>query len=102
MSEVTRIIEEIKSGNRGAAGRLFPLVYDELRALAGMKLRREAPGQTLDATSLVHEVYIRLVGGDPEKAWDGRGHFFVAAAEAMRRILIERARKRTTLRHGGG
>ncbi len=80
----------------------MPLVYDELRKLAGSRLAREAPGQTLEPTALVHEAYLRLVGGDPDKAFDGRGHFFAAAAEAMRRILIDRARDRRRLKRSGG
>jgi RNA polymerase sigma factor (TIGR02999 family) len=84
------------------ADRLLPLVYGELRALASRRLGREAPGQSLQATALVHEAYLRLVGGDPGKRWDGRGHFFAAAAEAMRRILVDRARDRRRLKRGGG
>ncbi len=80
----------------------MPLVYDELRRLASARLAHELPGQTLQATALVHEAYLRLVGSDPEKPWDGRGHFFAAAAEAMRRILVENARRKRRLRHGGG
>ena len=80
---------------------LLPLVYDELRRLAAQRLAREAPGQTLQATALVHEAYLRLIGGDPDRPWDGRGHFFAAAAEAMRRILVENARRRHQLKRGG-
>jgi len=80
---------------------LLPLVYDELRRLAARKLAREVPGQTLDATALVHEAYLRLVGNDPKKPWNGRGHFFAAAAEAMRRILVENARRKQAEKHGG-
>ena len=86
----------------GAADRLLPHVYAELRRLAAAELARERPGQTLDATALVHEAYLRLVGSDPSVPWDGRGHFFAAAAEAMRRILVERARRRAAAKHGGG
>jgi RNA polymerase sigma factor (TIGR02999 family) len=101
MNDVTRILSAIGRGDSGAAERLLPLVYDELRKLAARKLAREKPGQTLQATALVHEAYLRLVGGhDP--GWDGRGHFFAAAAEAMRRILVENARHKERLRHGGG
>jgi RNA polymerase sigma factor (TIGR02999 family) len=101
MSEVTRILSAIKQGDPHAAEQLLPLVYDELRKLAAQKLGHEKPGQTLQATALVHEAYLRLVGGgDP--AWDSRGHFFAAAAEAMRRIVVETARRRKRARHGGG
>src|SRR2546429_2123835 len=86
MSDVTRVLSAIEQGDPSAAQQLLPLVYDELRRLAAQKLAREQPGQTLDATALVHEVYLRLVGAD--QAWDSRGHFFAAAAEAMRRILV--------------
>jgi RNA polymerase sigma factor (TIGR02999 family) len=89
-------------GDADVAQRLLPLVYHELRALASRRLVREAPGQTLQATALVHEAYLRLVGGDPDRRWDGRGHFFAAAAEAMRRILVDRARDRRRLKRGGG
>jgi RNA polymerase sigma factor (TIGR02999 family) len=102
MGDVTRILADIERGDRQAAGELLPLVYDELRRLAGSRLAREAPGQTLQPTALVHEAYIRLVGGDPARAFDGRGHFFAAAAAAMRRILIDRARDRRRLKRGGG
>jgi len=99
--DVTRILEAIRGGNVQAADDLLPIVYDELRRLAARKLSHERPGQTLQATALVHEAYLRLVGkGDP--GWDNRGHFFSAAAEAMRRILVERARRKQSLRHGGG
>ena len=84
------------------ARELLPLVYDELRQLASQRMARESPGQTLQATALVHEAYLRLVGGDPDRPWDGRGHFFAAAAEAMRRILVENARRRHRLKRGGG
>jgi RNA polymerase sigma factor (TIGR02999 family) len=95
------MIEALSRGDPQAASRLLATLYDELRRLARQKLAREAPGQTLDATALVHEAYLRLVGRDPALAWDGRGHFFAAAAEAMRRILVEKARRRRRLRHGG-
>jgi len=101
MSEATEIIKAAESGDAGAAKRLLPLVYTELRRLAAERLRREGPGMTLQPTALVHEAYVRLVGGDGEVKWNGRGHFFGAAAEAMRRILIERARRKRTSRHGG-
>lgn len=101
MSDVTRILEAICDGDSDAVERLLPLVYDELRRLAAAKLAHEAPGQTLQATALVHEVYLRLVGG-VEPRWETRGHFFTAAAEAMRRILIDRARSRKRQKRGGG
>ena len=102
MAEVTRILNAIEQGDPAAAAQLLPLVYDELRRLAAQRLAHEAPGQTLEPTALVHEAYLRLVGSDPAAHWDGRGHFFAAAAEAMRRILIETARRKQRLRHGGG
>jgi RNA polymerase sigma factor (TIGR02999 family) len=102
MNEVTRILEAMSQGQPGAADRLLPLVYEELRKLAAARLAREKPGQTLQATALVHEAYLRLVGGDDSKPWNGRGHFFGAAAEAMRRILVENARRKARVRHGGG
>jgi len=102
MSDVTRILDAIEQGDPHAAGQLLPLVYDELRRLAAQKMAREAPSQTLEATALVHEAYLRLVGGDDARPWNGRGHFFAAAAEAMRRILIERARRRRSRKRGGG
>ena len=95
MSEVTRILSAIEQGDPRAAEQLLPLVYDELRRLAAQKLQRETPGQTLQATALVHEAYLRLVGDSPEATapeWNSRGHFFAAAAEAMRRILVDQAR----------
>ena len=98
MSEVTRILSQIESGDPAAVEQLLPLVYDELRKLAAARLAHEKPGQSLQATELVHEAYLRLVGGDREQAWNGRGHFFGAAAEAMRRILIDRARDRKRLK----
>jgi RNA polymerase sigma factor (TIGR02999 family) len=97
MSEVTYILSAIEQGDPHAAGELLPLIYDELRKLAAQKLARETPGQTLDATALVHEAYLRLVDGDKIQNWDCRGHFFAAAAEAMRRILIESARRKQIL-----
>ena len=102
LEEASRLIMAIEQGDPQAAERLLPLVYDALRKLASRRLGREAPGQTLQATALVHEAYLRLVGGDPGRRWDGRGHFFAAAAEAMRRILVDRARDRRRLKRGGG
>src|SRR5690242_6051432 len=102
MSDVTRILSAIERGDPTAAGQLLPLVYEELRQLAAQRLAREKPGQTLQATALVHEAYLRLVGGGPAHMWDGRGHFFAAAAEAGRRILVERARARQRIKRGGG
>jgi RNA polymerase sigma factor (TIGR02999 family) len=101
MSEVTRLLNAIDRGDPRAAEELLPLVYDELRKLAAQRLAREAPGQTLQATALVHEAYLRLVGADPEQPWNGRGHFFAAAAEAMRRILVENHRRKVSLKRGG-
>jgi RNA polymerase sigma factor (TIGR02999 family) len=101
MSGVTSILSAIHGGDPQAASKLLPLVYDQLRELAAARLAQERPGQTLDATSLVHEAYLRLVDVESPQQWDGRGHFFAAAAESMRRILIERARKRVSLKHGG-
>jgi RNA polymerase sigma factor (TIGR02999 family) len=101
MSEVTQILDSIEQGDPQAADRLLPLVYDELRKLAASKMAHESPGQTLQPTALVHEAWLRLGGGDGQ-AWSNRAHFFAAAAEAMRRILIENARRRKALRHGGG
>ena len=102
MSDVTHILSQIESGDPSAAEQLLPLVYDELRKLAAAKLAQEKPGQTLQATALVHEAYLRLVGGKSADGWDHRGHFFAAAAEAMRRILVETARRRQRDKHGGG
>jgi len=102
MSEVTRILSAIEEGDPHAAEQLLPLVYDELRKLAAQKLAQEKPGQTLQATALVHEAYVRLVDVDQAQHWDNRRHFFAAAAEAMRRILVEGARKKKRVRHGGG
>jgi RNA polymerase sigma factor (TIGR02999 family) len=105
MSEVTRILSAIEAGDPHAADQLLPLVYDELRRLAAQKLAHEKPGQTLEATALVHEAYLRLIGSDRRGSssphWSSRGHFFAAAAEAMRRILVERARHKTTRKRGG-
>jgi RNA polymerase sigma factor (TIGR02999 family) len=100
MSDVTRILNAIERGDAKATGELLPLVYEELRLLAAQRLSHEPPGQTLQATALVHEAYLRLVGDEPQN-WNSRGHFFAAAAEAMRRILIENARRKGTVRHGG-
>jgi RNA polymerase sigma factor (TIGR02999 family) len=102
MSDATRILAAIGQGDLSAAEQLLPLVYDELRQLAAQRLAHEQPGQTLQPTALVHEAYLRLVGGDQTQDWDGRGHFFAAAAEAMRRILIDRARHKQTRKAGGG
>jgi RNA polymerase sigma factor (TIGR02999 family) len=102
MSEVTKILNAIDQGDKQAANRLLPLIYDELRRLAAAKLDHEKPGQTLQATALVHEAYLRLVGAEDERRWDSRGHFFAAAAEAIRRILIEKARHKKSHKAGGG
>jgi RNA polymerase sigma factor (TIGR02999 family) len=102
MSDVTRILSAIEAGDAHAAGQLLPLVYDELRRLAAQKLAHEKPGQTLDATALVHEAYLRLVDAAAAPHWNSRGHFFAAAAEAMRRILIDQARQKHSQRRGGG
>jgi RNA polymerase sigma factor (TIGR02999 family) len=102
MSEVSRILVALDAGDARDAGRLLPLVYDELRHLAAARLGREKPGQTLTATALVHEAYLKLVGPDPSKPWNGRGHFFAAAAEAMRRILVDHARRKQAVANGGG
>jgi RNA polymerase sigma factor (TIGR02999 family) len=101
MSDVTRILRTIEQGNPQAAEQLLPLVYDELRRLAAEKMAQEAPGQTLQATALVHEAYIRLVDVEKAQHWDSRGHFFAAAAEAMRRILVEHSRKKARQKRGG-
>jgi RNA polymerase sigma factor (TIGR02999 family) len=100
MTDVTRILSAIDQGDPRAAGQLLPLVYDELRKLAGRRLAREKPGQTLQATALVHDAYLRLVGTQ-DPGWEGRGHFFAAAAEAMRRILVENARRKAGPKAGG-
>src|SRR5499425_458770 len=101
MSEVTRILSAIEQGDPKAANQLLPLVYDELRKLAAERMAQERPGQTIDATGLVHDVYLRLVDVERAQEWNSRGHFFAAAAEAMRRILVERARHKSTLKAGG-
>src|SRR5438309_5327442 len=101
MNDVTRILSAIKQGDPQAAEELLPLVYDELRRLAARKLAQEKPGQTLQATALVHEVYLRLVDTEVIRRWDSRGHFFAAAAEAMRRILVENARRKGRQKRGG-
>ncbi len=101
MTDLSRVIDAAAAGDRHAAGELLPLVYEELRRLAAHKMAGEAAGQTLQATALVHEAYLRLVGGDAAPGWRGRGHFFGAAAEAMRRILVERARHKRSLKAGG-
>ena len=101
MTDVTRILSAIEQGDPSAAEQLLPLVYDELRRLASQKLAHESPGHTLQATALVHEAYIRLVDGAQDQSWDNRRHFFAAAAAAMRRILIERARQKQSLKRGG-
>src|SRR6202162_1262059 len=101
MNDVTTLLAAIERGDRIATERLLPLVYDELRKLAAHRMAQERPGQTLDATGLVHEAYLRLVNVPEVGQWDGRGHFFAAAAEAMRRILVENARRKKRVRHGG-
>src|SRR5262245_34943168 len=101
MTDVTRILSAIEQGDPKAVDQLLPLVYDELRKLAAQKLAQESPGQTLPATALVHEAYLRLVGGEPDGQWNSRGHFITAAAEAMRRILVENARRKKTEKRGG-
>ena len=109
MSDITRILQQIEGGDPTAAEKLLPLVYDELRKLAAARLAQEKPGQTLQATALVHEAYLRLVGGEQESGvrydepseWNSRGHFFAAAAEAMRRILVEQARRKLQVKQGG-
>jgi RNA polymerase sigma factor (TIGR02999 family) len=102
MSDVTKLLTAIDAGELSAAEQLLPLVYEELRRLAAAKMAQEQPGQTLQATALVHEAWLRLVGTDQQNSWNGRGHFFGAAAEAMRRILVDRARQKARVRHGGG
>jgi RNA polymerase sigma factor (TIGR02999 family) len=101
MHEVTQILSAVEQGDPKAPEQLLPLVYDALRRLAAERMMQETPGQTLQATALVHEVYLRLVGTEQRQHWDSRGHFFAAAAEAMRRILIENARRKRRLKHGG-
>ena len=102
MNEVTQILAGIEAGDPHAAAQLLPLVYEELRKLAAQKLAQEKPGQTLEATALVHEAYLRLVDVDQAQHWNSRGHFFAAAAEAMRRILVESSRRKSRLKHGRG
>ncbi len=102
MSDISRILAALEQGDPNAAGDLLPLVYDELRKLAAHKMAQEAAGQTLQPTALVHEAYLRLVGAEHESHWDTRGHFFAAAADAMRRILVEDARRKQCQKHGGG
>ena len=102
MTQVTRILSQIESGDPSSSDQLLPLVYDELRKLAAAKLAQERPGQTLQATGLVHDAYIRLVNVEEAQHWDSRGHFFAAAAEAMRRILVDKARRKIRPKHGGG
>src|SRR5688500_19569096 len=102
MNEITHILTAIEKGDRNAAAELLPLVYAELRKLAAQRMAQEKPGQTLQPTALVHDAYLRLVDVDVPQQWNGRGHFFAAAAEAMRRILVERARRQQSLRRGGG
>src|SRR5580658_1428803 len=101
MSDVTRILQSVTNGDPKAAGELLPLVYEELRKLAAARMASESPNQTLQPTALVHEAWLRLTGNENIK-WDGRAHFFGAAAEAMRRILIDNARRKSAMRHGGG
>jgi RNA polymerase sigma factor (TIGR02999 family) len=102
MNEVTQLLDAVSRGEAQAAEQLLPLVYEELRKLAAQRLAQEKPGQTLQATALVHEAYLRLVGNGGDSQWDNRGHFFAAAAEAMRRILVEKARHKAARKHGGG
>ncbi|HEX4069967.1 MAG TPA: ECF-type sigma factor, partial [Planctomycetaceae bacterium] len=101
MTDVTRILSAIEEGDRNASGQLLPVVYEELRKLAALRLAQEKPGQTLQATALVHEAFLRLVDGEKVQHWHSRGHFFAAAAEAMRRILVDNARRRRRPKHGG-
>lgn len=100
-ANVTQLLDAAAAGDGQAANRLLPLVYDELRRLASQRLAHEKPGHSLQATALVHEAYLRLVGNDPQQPWNSRGHFFAAAAEAMRRILVENARRKRAIKHGG-
>jgi RNA polymerase sigma factor (TIGR02999 family) len=102
MGDVTRILAGLEQGDVTLAEQLLPLIYEELRCLAAQRLAREKPGQTLQATALVHEAYLRLVDAPSAQQWNSRGHFFAAAAEAMRRLLVERARRKKRIRHGGG
>lgn len=101
MNDITRILNSLEAGDPEAADRLIPIVYEELRKLAAMKMSQERPGQTLQATALVHEAWLRLTGGEASPQWNSRGHFFAAAAEAMRRILIDNARRKRSEKHGG-
>ena len=101
MTDVTQLLSQIESGDPSASDELLPLVYQELRKLAAARLANEKPGQTLQATALVHEAYLRLVGGEKDPRWNNRGHFFAAAAEAMRRILVDNARRKQSLKQGG-
>ena len=101
MTEVSRILSAIAQGDPGAASQLLPLVYDELRTLAAHRLAHQTPGQTLQPTALVHEAYLRLVGGNPQDPWEGRDHFYAACAEAIRHILVDNARRKQTVKHGG-
>ena len=101
MSDVTQLLHALQQGNAASSENLLPLVYDELRKLAAHKMANEKPGQTLQPTALVHEAYLRLIGSNQAQQWDGRGHFFAAAGEAMRRILVETARRKKRLKHGG-
>ena len=101
MTDITQIISDLQRGDSAAAEQLLPLVYEELRQLAAVRLANERPGQTLQATALVHDAYLRLAGGSEEQHWENRGHFFAAAAEAMRRILVETARRKNRIKHGG-
>jgi RNA polymerase sigma factor (TIGR02999 family) len=102
MGEVTRILSAIEAGDPQAAAELLPLVYDELRQLAAARLANQTPGQTLQPTALVHEAYLRLVGGNPQGPWEGRDHFYAACAEAIRHILVDDARRKQAVKHGGG
>ncbi len=102
MTETSNILNQIENGDPSAASQLLPLVYDELKRLAAYQMANERPGHTLQATALVHDAYLRLVGSENQQAWNSRGHFFAAAAESMRRILVDRARKKQRLVHGGG
>jgi RNA polymerase sigma factor (TIGR02999 family) len=102
VADLTRLLHQIERGDTAAAEELLPVVYDELRKVAAAKMAREKPGQTLQPTALVHEAYLRLLGPDGTRHWNGRGHFFAAAAEAMRRILVENARRKQRIKHGGG
>ncbi len=102
MNDAAKLLESIKSGDTHAAAKLLPLLYDELRKLARQKLARESPGQTLDATALVHEAYLRMIGSGDDRPFAGEGHFFAVAAEAMRHVLVDRARRKRREKHGGG